>query len=117
MFGVLDLALFNYPLLFDAVWIGSALMILVGIPGISTQAARTTILQTHVADAYRGRVFGSMQTSAALLMLIGTTVAGATGNLLGPIALLNFQGGAYVVAGVFVLVMLTQRLVRAPAPA
>ena len=39
-------------------------------------------------------------------MLIGTTVGGGTGDLLGPIALLNFQGGAYVVAGVVALAML-----------
>ena len=106
VFGLLDLVLFNFPLLVDAVWVGMALMILVGIPTISAQAARTTILQTNVNDAFRGRVFGAMSTTAALLMLGGTTVAGATGDLLGPIVLLNLQGGAYVVAGLFVLVAL-----------
>jgi len=113
IFGLLDLLLFNYPLMLDGMWIGSALMILVGIPGVSTQAARTTILQTNVEDAYRGRVFGSLGTSAALLMLAGATAAGLTGNLLGPIALLNFQGGAYVAAGLFVLVALAPRRVAA----
>jgi len=111
-FGIFDLALFNFPLLLDGVWIGVALMILVGIPGVSSQAARTTILQTHVEDAYRGRVFGSLSTSASLLMFVGTLAAGATGDLLGPIALLNFQGGAYVVAGIFVLLALAPS--RAP---
>ena len=106
LFGIFDLALFNFPLFLDGLWIGSALMILVGIPGVSSQAARATILQTNVADAYRGRVFGSLSTSASLLMFVGTLAAGATGGLLGPIALLNFQGGAYVVAGLFVLLML-----------
>ena len=91
-FGIVDLLLFNYPLLFDGVWIGCALMILVGIPGASTQAARTTILQTHVDDAFRGRVFGSLGTSSALLMLTGTAIAGVVGDRLGPIALLNVQG-------------------------
>src|SRR5215216_1267946 len=113
LFGLFDLALFNYPLLLGGVAIGIGLMILVGIPGVSTGAARTTILQTHVEDAYRGRVFGSLSTSAALLMLVATTAAGALGGVLGPIALLNFQGGSYVVAGVFVLVALTPRVVRA----
>jgi Major Facilitator Superfamily len=105
-FGLLDLALFNYPLVLDGLWIGLALMILVGIPGTSTFASRTTILQTHVEDAFRGRVFGSLGTSTALLMLVGTGVAGATGDLLGPIALLNIQGCGYVAAGLFVLAAL-----------
>jgi MFS family permease len=105
-FGIFDLALFNYPLLFDGVWLGSALMILVGIPSVSSQAGRSTILQTHVEDAFRGRVFGSLGTSGSVLLLLGTTAAGALGGLLGPIALLNFQGGAYVAAGLFVLAVL-----------
>jgi len=112
VFGIFDLALFNFPLLFDGLWIGSMLMILVGIPGASSQAARATIMQTHVEDAYLGRVFGSLGTSASLLMFVGTLTAGAVGGVLGPIALLNFQGGAYVVAGVFVLLMLAPS--RAP---
>jgi len=109
-FGTFDLALFNYPLLLDGVWIGSALMILVGIPSVSSQAGRATILQSHVDDAFRGRVFGSLSTSSSLLLFAGTTTAGITGALLGPIALLNFQGGAYVVAGLFVLVALAPGL-------
>jgi MFS family permease len=118
VFGVFDLALFYYPLLLGGVAVGMGLMILVGIPGVSTQAAKTTILQTHVQDAYRGRVFGSLSTSAALLMLVATTAAGAAGAVVGPIALLTFQGGAYVAAGIFVLLTLAPRAVRcAPARA
>jgi MFS family permease len=112
LFGVFDLLLFNYPLLLDGVWIGSALMILVGIPGASVGTAQTTILQTHVADAYRGRVFGSLATSSALLMLAGTLLAGAVGDRLGAIALLNVQGSVYVVAGLLVLAALAPRAVR-----
>ena len=111
-FGIFDLALFNFPLVLDGLWIGSALMILVGIPATSTQSARATIMQTNVDDAYLGRVFGSLGTSSSLLMFVGTLTAGAVGGVLGPIALLNFQGGAYVVAGVFVLLMLAPS--RAP---
>ena len=113
VFGVCDLALFYYPLLLGGVAVGMGLMILVGIPGVSTQAAKTTILQTHVEDAYRGRVFGSLSTSAALLMLIATTAAGAAGAAVGPIALLTFQGGAYVAAGTSRRSTLAPRAVRA----
>ena len=106
VFGALDLLLFNYPLLLDGLSVGMGLMVLVGIPTVSSQASRQTILQTHVADAYRGRVFGSLGTTSSLLMLVGTVTAGAVGGLLGPIALLNVQGGAYVVAGAVALVAL-----------
>ena len=116
-FGIFDLALFNYPLLLDGVWIGSALMILVGIPSVSSQAGSATILQTEVEDAFRGRVFGSLSTSGSLLVFAGTTAAGLTGALLGPIVLLNFQGGAYVAAGLFVLLVLAPRPAPEPEPA
>jgi len=46
-------------------------------------------------------------------MLIATTAAGAAGAVVGPIALLTFQGGAYVAAGIFVLLTLAPRAVRA----
>lgn len=118
VFGVFDLALFNYPLALSGLWIGVTLMILVGIPGVWMQAARATILQTHVEDAYRGRVFGSLATSAALLMLVGTGIAGAVGNAVGPIVMLNLQGGAYVAAGSVILVALgSRRRLAAPAAA
>ena len=107
-FGVFDLLLFNYPLVVKSIWLGIALMVLVGIPSVTGQAARTTILQTHVEDEYRGRVFGALGTTAALLMLAGTLIAGATGALAGPIVLLNIQGASYVAAGLFALVALAR---------
>ena len=117
LFGLFDLSLFDYPLLFDGLWLGLALMIFVGAPGVWSQASQATILQTHVEDAHRGRVFGSLATSAALMMLAATVIVGATGDLLGPIALLNVQGGAYVVSGLLVLVALAPRAYRARVPA
>lgn len=114
-FGIFDLSLFDYPLLFDGLWIGLGLMIFVGAPGVWSHAAQATILQTHVADAHRGRVFGSLATSSALMMLAATAIVGATGDFLGPIALLNIQGGAYVVSGLIVLVALAPRRYRVPA--
>ena len=79
-------------------------MILVGIPGhLLTGGARDDHADERGGRVPRPRFFGSLGTSSSLLMLVGTLTAGAVGGLLGPIALLNFQGGAYVVAGVFVL--------------
>jgi MFS family permease len=106
-FGLLDMCLFSYPLLFSGVWIGLGIIALVGIPGVAGMSARTTLFQSEVRDEYRGRVFGMLGTTGGLLMIIGTLIAGAVGGIVGPIALLNvFQGGSYVLAGLVILIAL-----------
>lgn len=109
-FGVLDLALFNYPLVFSGVWIGIVLIGLVGIPTIGTGASFLTMMQQSVRDAYRGRVFGIRGTIAALLQLAGTIIAGVLGGVVSPILLLNIQGGSYVVMGLLALLILPRLL-------
>ena len=74
--------------------------------------ARRSCRRTWTTPTSAAGVFGSLGTSSSLLMFVGTLTAGAVGGLLGPIALLNFQGSAYVIAGVFVLLMLAPS--RAP---
>lgn len=112
VFGILDLALFNYPLFFSGIWVGIALIGLVGIPTIGMGAGLTTLLQRSVRDEYRGRVFGLMGTTSALLQLTGTLIAGVLGGVLGPIVLLNIQGGSYVLMGLLALVVLPRVLPR-----
>jgi MFS family permease len=109
-FGVLDLALFNYPLVFSGVWIGIVLIGLVGIPTIGTGASFLTMMQQSVRDAYRGRVFGIRGTISALLQLAGTIIAGVLGGVVSPILLLNIQGGSYVVMGLLALLILPRLL-------
>jgi MFS family permease len=106
VFGVLDLALFNYPLFLSGIWIGIVLIGLVGIPTISAGAGFMTMMQQAVQDAYRGRVFGIRGTIAALLQLAGTLIAGALGGVVGPIVLLNIQGGSYILMGLIAIVIL-----------
>jgi MFS family permease len=113
VFGALDLVLFNYPLVFSSVILGLGLMTLVGIPTVTMQAARQTILQESVEDRYRGRVFGVMGMTQAALVLAATLVAGAVGETVGPIAMLNVQGLGYVVSGCFVLLLLAPHAVAA----
>ena len=47
------------------------LMFLAGIPGIINITCVAMLLQTHVADAYLGRVFAALGTTAALVGGIG----------------------------------------------
>jgi MFS family permease len=110
VFGLLDLALFNYPNFISGVWLGLVIIGLVGIPTIGISAAFMTMLQQAVRDAYRGRVFGLMGTIYALMQLAGTLIAGALGGLLGPIVLLTIQGGSYVAMGLLALAILPRLL-------
>jgi MFS family permease len=116
LFGVFDLALFNYPLLFSGVGIGLALIVLVGIPGVASRAARQTLIQADVPDRYRGRVFAALGTTSAALILVATLGAGAIGETVSPIAMLNIHGWAYVVSGVAVLALLTPAVNAARRP-
>ena len=89
-------------------------MAIVGIPAAGIGIGYFTLLQTAVADAYRGRVFGAQRTNQALTGLIGAGLAGVLGDLVGIVLVLNVQGAAYLLAGVLVLVAL-RGAVRRPA--
>jgi MFS family permease len=115
-FGILDALLFNYPLVLSGAAIGVVLIALVGIPGVASQAARQTLIQTNVPDRYLGRVFSALGTTAALLMLGSTLVAGAIGDRVSPIALLNVQALGYLVSGLAVLWLLRRRSSAARGP-
>ncbi len=114
-FGFIDLLIFNYPTFFPGIAIGLALFVLVGIPGVGFSTGVTTLLQTSVEDKYRGRIFGAMGTTSAILMLLGTTLAGLLGDSLGVVTVLNTQGGMYVLAGICVLVLLRPVIVKETA--
>ena len=94
--------------------LGLVLIVLVGIPSVAASSGGQTLLQRDVPDRYRGRVFAALGTTSATLMLVATLVAGVVGETVGPIAMLNVQGAAYVVSGIVVLVLLAPaRLARA----
>jgi len=113
-FGILDLLLFNYPLVLSGIALGLVLIVLVGIPSVAASSGGQTLIQRDVPDRYRGRVFAALGTTSATLMLVATLVAGVVGQTVGPIAMLNVQGAVYVVSGVVVLVLLAPaRLARA----
>lgn len=107
-----DLALFNYPRFFDGVWIGVVIIAIVGVPAVANTAGLTTMLQQSVEDAYRGRVFGVMGTLGSSLQLVGTLLAGLLGGVLGPLTLLNIQGGAYMLVGSLALLLLPRAMER-----
>ncbi len=115
-FGFIDLVIFNYPRFYPAFLIALILFVLVGIPGVGMLTGVNTLLQTAVTDEYRGRIFGAVGTTSALLMLLGTTLAGVLGDLLGVVTVLNIQGFMYVLAGMLVLFLLRASAVRLTQP-
>lgn len=103
-FGSIDLAMFLYPLVFDALWPAAVCMLLVGLPGALTMAGYTTLLQRHTPDAYRGRLFAAIGVVRAIAAVTGTVAAGLLGDAVGIVPVIAVQGAGYVVAGGAVLI-------------
>lgn len=104
LFGMIDLMIFNYSLFFSGFAIGVCLFIIVGIPGAGSFASLLSLLQTSVADRYRGRLFGAFTTTFGLLALVGMGIATTFGDVVGIQRLINVQGIAPIVAGIVAIV-------------
>jgi Na+/melibiose symporter-like transporter len=103
LFGLVDLAIFLYPLGYVAVWPAAAGMIIVGLPGALTLAGLVTLFQRSSEDSYRGRVFGALSALEGISVLAGTLGAGYLSRLAGIVPVLAIQGAGYVVAGLVML--------------
>jgi predicted MFS family arabinose efflux permease len=112
VFGLIDLAIFNYPAIYPGFWPAIVLFVAVGIPGVIAGSLLLSTLQRAVIDQFRGRVLGSLNTNMALLGIIGSASAGLLADPLGVVAVLNVQGFAYVGAGLMLLVTLRAALAR-----
>jgi Na+/melibiose symporter-like transporter len=103
LFGLIDLALFCYPLVTDSLIPAFVCMILVGLPGAFTVAGMMTVLQRLTEDASRGRIFGAISAAEGVAVLVCIASAGVLGDLVGIIPVLVFQGLGYVIGGAAVL--------------
>ena len=112
-FGAIDLAIFLYPLAYDAVWPAVLGMVLVGFPGALTVAGYLTLFQRSTEDALRGRAFSLVALFRTIAVIIGTSAAGVLGERLGIVPVLAYQGVGYVLAGAVVLVALRPTSVSA----
>lgn len=109
LFGLVDLAIFLYPLLWVTPWPAAAGMIVVGLPGAILVAGTMTLYQRHTTDERRGRVFSLVSLAQAVSVVVGSTVAGVLGGPAGIMPILAVQGAGYVVAGFLVLARLGSR--------
>ena len=109
VFGLIDLAIFLYPLLWVTPWPAVGGMILVGVPGALVVAGSMTLFQRNTTDDRRGRVFSLLSLAQAVSIVIGSSVAGFLGGPTGIMPILALQGVGYVVAGLLVLARLGSR--------
>ena len=108
LLGAIVLVVVNIP------WLPLVLglIALVGIPVVAFVVTESTLLQTGVADQYRGRVFGAYGTTQALTLLAGMGLASALGDRVGVVPLLDLVGGLYLLCGLIILATVGRR----PAP-
>jgi MFS family permease len=102
--GVLILLLANLP----SLPIALVALLLAGIPIVGFSVGVDTLLQRHVADRYRGRVFGALGTSMSIFMLIGQGASSLLGDRLGPVPLLDLKGFFDITAGLLAFLLLTR---------
>ena len=106
VFGLVDLAIFLYPLGYVAVWPAVVGMVVVGLPGALTMAGLMTLFQRSTTDSHRGRVFGALSALEGVTVLAGTLGAGFLSRYAGIVPVLAIQGAGYVVAGLAMLAWL-----------
>jgi Na+/melibiose symporter-like transporter len=117
VFGLIDLTMFLYPLVYVAVWPAIVCMIVVGLPGAVLMAGYSTLLQRNAADAYRGRVVGALGVVRGIAVVVGTLAAGILGERLPIVAVISYQGVGYMAAGVVILILLRRWVAQATEPA
>jgi MFS family permease len=102
--GILILLLANLP----SFPIALVALLLAGIPIVGFSVGVDTLLQRHVADRYRGRVFGALGTSMSIFMLLGQGASSLLGDRLGPVPFLDLKGIFDITAGLLAFLLLAR---------
>jgi MFS family permease len=114
VFALIDLAIWNGPVVTTAIWLYLGLFVAAGIPGIGVLTGLTALVQEHTGDAYLGRVFATYLGSFNGLMAVGMLLAGLLGDSVGVVTVLNGQAALYLLAGVVAVATLSPRRERYP---
>jgi MFS family permease len=91
------------------------LTLIMFVPLVASGVGSQTMLQSGVADRYRGRVYGALGTTIALLGLVALWLAGILGEILGIVPMLSVAGGVTFFAGVLALVLLPRGIAHQEA--
>lgn len=115
LFGLIDLAIFNYPRCGTALWPVIVLFFLIGAPGAIGYAAMITLFQAELPDGVRGRAFAVIGVCSALAGMVGAGIAGALGQTVSAVDLLTAQGSGYVLAAILLRLMAGSKKAGQPA--
>ena len=120
LFGLLDLAIFNYPRWDTALGPVLVLFFLIGVPGVLAFVTMLTLFQTQAPDRLRGRMFAVLEVGQAAAAMLGAAVSGRLGQTISVVNLLTAQGAGYLLAGLLLRVLAgpgPRSLAAAPATA
>lgn len=115
LFGLADFGLFNYSMFFTGIALAYVFIILAGPLAVGTGASFNTLIQTEVADAYRGRVFSTFILTDSFFSLMGIAIAGFAADRVGIVPIINLQPIAYTLVGIGCLILLKDRASRSLA--
>jgi MFS family permease len=107
--GLMLIVKFNVPTLPVAFGLTAA----GGLTSVASAVGVETLAQQTIRDEYRGRVFGALGASGALLSLCGAATGGALAELIGIVPALTFASVLTASAGVVVLRAFAERPPRA----
>jgi hypothetical protein len=96
---------FNVPVLGVAV----VLSLVSGVTSVASSVGVDTLAQQRVPEAYRGRVFGSLQATIWLISLLGAALGGVGAERIGVVGMLDVASALVGLAGVVVLLTLPAR--------
>ena len=116
-FGLLDIAIFNYPRWTGVLWPGLVLFVVVGIPAALGGATWMTLLQRTMDDAYLGRVFSVALVVESVAGLLGATLGGTLAGRLGVLNLLTIQGALPLLCGIGFAIFIRGRVAGRHSPA
>jgi MFS family permease len=100
--GLFGLIMYNIPILHVAL----VCLFLIGVFFVIFDVSYVTLLQTSLADQFRGRIFGAVGTTLALVTILGQVGASALGDHVGIIPMLNVSGILYVMSGLVAFLMI-----------
>lgn len=113
--GLADFVLFNYFPFVQIIAVAYAMFVLAGPFAVALSAGFQTLIQTSVPDAYRGRVFSTLNLTQSLFSLVGIAIAGTASETWQIVPTINLQAYAYFLLGIGCLVLLRERAMDTPA--
>jgi MFS family permease len=110
IFGPLIIVIVNIPVLPVVL----PLITIIGVAVIGFFVSLVTLLQSNVADEYRGRIFGALNTVQAMALLFGMILASGLGDRIGVIRMLEVDAAFNILAGILAVFLIRKSAIPAP---